>query len=53
MPTQLTYGGNYFNLSMTASDVNGKPDSIKVVIMRFGFSTHAMVCCLARRIVLV
>ncbi|KAG8713499.1 hypothetical protein FRC08_013177 [Ceratobasidium sp. 394] len=42
MPTKLTYGGNYFDLSMTAEDVGDKADSIKVVLIRTGFSTHAM-----------
>jgi len=42
MPSKLTYGGNYFNLSMTAKDVGGKPESIKVVLIRTGFSTHAI-----------
>ncbi|KAG8747996.1 hypothetical protein FRC10_009748 [Ceratobasidium sp. 414] len=42
MPSKLTYGGNYFDLSMTAVDVGGKPESIKVVLVRTGFSTHAM-----------
>ncbi|CAE6530219.1 unnamed protein product [Rhizoctonia solani] len=42
VPQTLTYGGNYFNLTMSASDVGKNYDKMKVVIMRTGFSTHAM-----------
>ncbi|ELU44643.1 copper radical oxidase [Rhizoctonia solani AG-1 IA] len=42
VPETLTYGGKYFNLTMTKGDVNGHYDKMKVVIMRTGFSTHAM-----------
>ncbi|KAG9104941.1 hypothetical protein FRC06_005008 [Ceratobasidium sp. 370] len=42
VPSKLTYGGSYFNLSMTAEDVGNKAESIKVVLARTGFSTHAM-----------
>ncbi|KAG9126913.1 hypothetical protein FRC07_001419 [Ceratobasidium sp. 392] len=42
MPSTLTYGGNYFNVSMTAEDVGDKAEAIKVVVIRPGFSTHAM-----------
>ncbi|CAE6433388.1 unnamed protein product [Rhizoctonia solani] len=42
IPKTLTYGGNYFNLTMTKDDVKGHHDKMKVVLIRTGFSTHAM-----------
>jgi hypothetical protein len=47
LPNQLSYGGSYFNVSLTLADLFGNVDSIqtaKVIIMRTGFSTHTMVC---------
>lgn len=45
LPSTLGYGGNYFNISLTAADLNNNAssiDSVKVVVMRTGYSTHAM-----------
>jgi hypothetical protein len=45
LPDTLTYGGDYFNISLTAGDLNNNAssvDSVKVVVMRTGYSTHAM-----------
>lgn len=45
LPTTLSYGGDYFNISLTASDLGNNAsaiDSVKVVVMRTGYSTHAM-----------
>lgn len=42
IPTSLTYGGNYFNMTLSASDVGDHADTLKAVVMRTGFSTHAM-----------
>jgi hypothetical protein len=42
-----TYGGPYFNISLDADDLFYDLSNInqtKVVIIRPGFSTHAMVC---------
>ncbi|TNY18275.1 copper radical oxidase [Rhodotorula diobovata] len=44
VPTTLTYGGNYFDVTLSAEDV-GKTDNLantKVTLVRPGFSTHAM-----------
>ena len=41
-----TYGGPPFNISLDAQDLFGNVDNVKtakVVIIRFGFSTHTMV----------
>lgn len=38
VPTNLAYGGNYFNLTMT-NNVTGE---IRVAVIRTGFSTHAL-----------
>lgn len=46
LPTQLTYGGGYFNVSLSSTDLGGDMTSLKnstVVVIRQGFSTHAMV----------
>lgn len=44
VPTSLTYGGSYFNLSISASDLANvtSASQVKAVIIRTGFSTHAM-----------
>ncbi|CUA72303.1 hypothetical protein RSOLAG22IIIB_00968 [Rhizoctonia solani] len=42
IPKTITYGGNYFNLTMTKDDVGTHADKIKCVLIRTGFSTHAM-----------
>ena len=44
VPTTLTYGGAYFNISLPASSVGAisNLDNTKVTIIRPGFSTHAM-----------
>jgi hypothetical protein len=43
---QLSYGGPYFNISLDSTDLSGDVNNAnltKVVIIRPGFSTHAMV----------
>ncbi|WVN88451.1 uncharacterized protein L203_103662 [Cryptococcus depauperatus CBS 7841] len=40
-PTSLSYGGDYFNVSYTPSKSSSADDS-KVVVIRTGFSTHAI-----------
>lgn len=44
MPSNLTYGGDYFNVSLSSSDVGNKTnlENTKVVVIRVGYSTHAM-----------
>lgn len=44
IPKSLGYGGKYFNIALSASDVGAASnlDSTKVTIVRPGFSTHAM-----------
>jgi len=46
LPTQIGYGGNYFNISMDADYMGGnanyKAANTKIMIIRPGFSTHAM-----------
>ncbi|KAG1751354.1 glyoxal oxidase, partial [Suillus paluster] len=45
LPNQLSYGGSYFNVTLTLADLFGNVDSIqtaKVIVMRTGFSTHTM-----------
>ncbi|KAF9034036.1 copper radical oxidase [Panaeolus papilionaceus] len=46
IPTTLTYGGDYFNITIPSSSYNGSAndaaDSATVVLVRGGFSTHAM-----------
>ncbi|KAI0775795.1 DUF1929-domain-containing protein [Trametes elegans] len=42
---QLTYGGPYFNVSLTADDLGGDANNVKeasVILLRTGFSTHTM-----------
>ncbi|KGB75973.2 glyoxal oxidase [Cryptococcus deuterogattii R265] len=45
MPSNITYGGDYFNVTLSASDLFNSPINInktRAVIMRTGFSTHTM-----------
>jgi len=45
LPSNLTYGGNYFDIDLSASDLDNdiqNVDTVKVVVMRTGYSTHAM-----------
>jgi hypothetical protein len=45
VPTSLTYGGQYFDLELTADDLFnniGNANAIKVVLVKTGFSTHAI-----------
>ncbi|WWC57666.1 uncharacterized protein I303_100200 [Kwoniella dejecticola CBS 10117] len=41
-PTTLTYGGQAWNLTYTPSDSSSDPSKAKVVVIRTGFSTHAI-----------
>ncbi|OJA12656.1 hypothetical protein AZE42_08700 [Rhizopogon vesiculosus] len=44
-PSQLSYGGSYFNISLSLADLFSNVDNIqsaKVMVMRTGFSTHTM-----------
>ena len=46
LPSQLSYGGPFFNISLSSEDLCGDPQNIKsatVVVIRPGFSTHAIV----------
>lgn len=43
LPDTLTYGGNFFNITLSASDLKNTPqnvDKVKVVVMRTGYSTQ-------------
>lgn len=45
LPTNLTYGGESFDIQLNASDLGNNSaniDTAKVVVMRTGYSTHAM-----------
>ncbi|KAF7971613.1 hypothetical protein HWV62_20712 [Athelia sp. TMB] len=45
LPTTLSYGGAYWNVSLTSDDLFGNPANIagaKVVVVRTGFSTHTI-----------
>ncbi|OAX37361.1 glyoxal oxidase [Rhizopogon vinicolor AM-OR11-026] len=45
LPSQLSYGGSYFNISLSLADLFSNVDNIqstKVMVMRTGFSTHTM-----------
>ncbi|TCD68055.1 hypothetical protein EIP91_011600 [Steccherinum ochraceum] len=45
LPSTLTYGGAYFNVTVSKDDLfgnTGNANNTKVVIVRGGFSTHAM-----------
>ena len=44
--TQYSYGGPYFNVTLTKDDLSGNSANVnntQVIIIRTGFSTHAMV----------
>jgi hypothetical protein len=47
LPANLTYGGQYFDITLPSSslgsDAQSSLDATKVVVMRFGFSTHGIV----------
>lgn len=44
LPDVLTYGGNYFDVKISAHDLGSLSnlDNTKVTIIRTGFSTHAI-----------
>lgn len=45
IPTSLTYGGKYFDLELTSDDLFGNignVNAIKIVLIKTGFSTHAI-----------
>ncbi|WVN87854.1 uncharacterized protein L203_103050 [Cryptococcus depauperatus CBS 7841] len=45
MPSKITYGGDYFDITLSASDLFNVPINInntRAVIIRTGFSTHTM-----------
>jgi hypothetical protein len=45
LPTKLTYGGQYFDVQLSSQDLSGNPanlKSTKVVVIKTGFSTHAI-----------
>lgn len=46
LPTTLGYGGPYFNITLSSTDLGTNPkaalDNTRVVIMKTGFSTHAI-----------
>ena len=45
LPTQLSYGGAYFNVTLSSDDLSGdtsKAAKTEVVVIRTGFSTHAL-----------
>ncbi|WWC67241.1 uncharacterized protein I206_101148 [Kwoniella pini CBS 10737] len=41
-PSTLTYGGQAWNLTYTPSNTSSNPSNAKVVVIRTGFSTHAI-----------
>ena len=46
IPTTLSYGGPYFNISLTKDDLasnSSNLDATQVVVIRTGFSTHGIV----------
>jgi hypothetical protein len=46
LPSTLSYGGNYFNVSLSKDDMFGDIQHVKsasVVVIRTGFSTHTLV----------
>lgn len=48
LPAQLSYGGPYFNVSLSTDDLFGTAANVQnasVVVIRTGFSTHTMVSC--------
>ena len=45
LPTTLGYGGSYFNLTLSSDALNNNIsniDTVKVIVLRTGYSTHAM-----------
>ena len=45
LPTTLSYGGAYFNVTLSKDDLFGNQNNVQnaqVVVIRTGFSTHAM-----------
>lgn len=46
LPTQLSYGGPSFDVHLSSDDLAGNVDNVNhvsAVVIRTGFSTHAMV----------
>lgn len=46
LPNKLSYGGPYFNVSLSAQDLGGDVNAVtntSVIVIRTGFSTHTMV----------
>ena len=41
-PENLSYGGDFFNVTYTPSNSTSDPANTKVVVIRTGFSTHGM-----------
>lgn len=41
-PSSLSYGGDYWNITYTPKDTSIDPASVKIVLIRTGFSTHAI-----------
>jgi hypothetical protein len=45
IPASITYGGQYFELELTADDLSGNignANAVKIQLIRTGFSTHAI-----------
>lgn len=45
LPSSLSYGGPYFNVTLSSDDLGGSVSNVKnttVVVIRTGFSTHAL-----------
>jgi len=45
LPSQLSYGGNPFDVTLSSDDLSGNVNNIQnatVIVIRTGFSTHAM-----------
>ncbi|EPT04572.1 hypothetical protein FOMPIDRAFT_281602 [Fomitopsis schrenkii] len=45
LPNKLSYGGPYFNVSLSAQDLGGDVNAVtntSVIVIRTGFSTHTM-----------
>lgn len=42
LPSSLSYGGDFFNLTLATSLSQAQADTAKVVVIRNGFHTHAM-----------
>ena len=46
LPSTLSYGGDYFNVTLKKDDLLGDVNNVKstqVIVIRTGFSTHTMV----------